>query len=105
MPKYILVYHGGPENMTPDEGRQHMINWKAWSEGLGNAVVDPGMPVSVAKTVGPDGVTDGGGPNPISGITVVQADDFDAAIAMASACPHVSIGGTIEVAEAMDLPM
>ena len=56
-------------------------------------------------TVGPDGITDGGGPNPLSGFTIVEADDMAAALEMAGRCPHVDIGGTIEVAPALDMPM
>jgi len=105
MPKFILAYHGGPRFQPPQNGQQHMIDWKAWMEGLGDAVVDPGMPVGSSKTIGPDGVTNDGGSNPLFGITIVQAQDFDAALAMAGKCPHVALGGTMEVAEAMNMPM
>lgn len=105
MTKFVFAYHGGPSSMTPEQGKQHMADWMAWREGLGDAVVDPGVPVGKSKTVGPDGITDDGGANPLSGITIVEAEGFDDACAMAASCPHVTVGGTIEVAEAMDMPM
>jgi hypothetical protein len=63
------------------------------------------MPVGASKTVSSDGLADGGGSNPLSGITILQADTIEAACEMAKACPHVNIGGTIEVAQAMDMEM
>ena len=106
MTKYLFVYHGGEKPETPEAGKEMMAQWRAWMEGLGDAVVDPGIPVGVSKTVGIDGVTDGGGSNPTSGITIVQADTMDAAIEMAQASPHIGLNkGTIEVAEAMDMEM
>lgn len=105
MPKYVFAYHGGPESMTPEEGQQHMQNWMAWRDDLGDAVVDPGVPTKGSRTVSQSGVSEDGGANPICGITVVEAADADEAASMAAKCPHIAVGGTIEVAEAMDMPM
>lgn len=105
MNKYIFAYHGGKSFETKEEGAEHMVKWRSWSEGLGEAMIDPGMPISESKTVSQDGVIDDGGANPLSGITIVQASSFDAAVAMAKKCPHVDIGGTIEVAQAMQMEM
>lgn len=105
MPKFLLAYHGAPQFKSPEDGAKHMEQWKAWSSGLGDAVVDPGMPVGESKTVSANGVPDDGGSNPLSGITIVQADTIEAALGMAKACPHVSAGGTIEVAQALDMEM
>ena len=102
MTKYILVYFGGGNIKSKEEGMAHMAAWKAWMEGLGDAVVDPGMPAGKSKTVGLGGVTDAGD---VSGVTILQAESLDAAVVMAQACPHINIGGTIEVAEAMDMQM
>lgn len=105
MPKFVLAYHGNPDIKSKEEGAAHMAAWQAWSAGLGDAVIDPGMPVGVSKTITATGVEDGGGSNPLSGITIIQAANMDEAIAMAKDCPHISGSGTIEVAEAMDMEM
>ena len=105
MPKYLLAYHGTPKFETPEDSKNHMQDWQAWSAGLGDAVVDPGMPVGISTTVTPDGIVEGGGSNPLSGITIVQADTLAGALKMAQSCPHVTAGGTIEVAEAMNMEM
>ncbi len=105
MQKYILAYHGGATSMTPEEGQKHMQDWMAWMDGLGDAVVDRGLPVGKSVTVSAEGVTQDGGSNPLSGITIIQAKSQDAAIAMTQKSPHLAIGGTIELAPAMDMPM
>ena len=50
------------------------------------------------------GVSDDGGSNPLSGITVVKADSIDAAVEMAKGCPHLD-HGTIEVVQMLDMEM
>lgn len=105
MPKFLLIYHGKPDLETPEAGAKHMEAWKAWSAGLGAAVVDPGMPVGMSKTITASGVEDHGGANPVSGMTVLQADTMEAAIKMAQGCPHLSGSGTIEIAETIDMEM
>ena len=106
MTKFILTYHGGatPENTTQEERNQIMAAWGAWMEGLGEALTDPGNPAGSQKTVSPNGsVEDGGGPNPITGYTLVNAADMDAALAMAKGSPHLESGGTITVVEAIEM--
>ncbi len=103
MMKFIFAYHGGKQFESKEQGQAHMAKWMAWNEGLGSAVVDPGWPVGPSKTVTADGVVDNGGSNPLSGVTVIQADSMEAALEMAKACPHIDIGGSIEVAEAFQM--
>ncbi len=105
MPKFLLTYHGKPDIQSPEDGAKHMTAWKAWSAGLGAAVVDPGLPVGPSKTITATDVVDDGGSNPVSGITIIQAETMDEAIVMAKGCPHLSGSGTIEIAEAMDMEM
>ncbi|MEX3012015.1 YciI family protein [Hoeflea sp. TYP-13] len=103
MPKYVFAYHGGKKPESPEEGAKVMAAWNAWFETIGGAIVDPGNPVSVSKTVTAGGVADNGGANPLSGYTIVNADSIDAAIGMAKGCPILEDDGSVEVAEAMDM--
>jgi len=106
MPKFVLAYHGRPDLNSREEGLAHMQAWKAWMSGMGDAVVDPGLPLGQSHTVHPDGsTTDDGGANPLSGITTIEVADLETALAHAKACPHVTGGGTIEVAEGLDMEM
>ena len=80
-----------------------MAKWKAWVSDLGDAVVNPGTPLGPSKTVSSDGVADDGGPNPLSGFSIVRADSMDAALEMAKACPTLDLDGTLEVAQVMKM--
>jgi hypothetical protein len=104
MAKFVFAYHGGQMPESPEEGQKVMAAWGAWMESLGAAIVDPGNPVGMSKTVTSSGVEDNGGSNPLSGYTLVQADTIEAAIEMAKGCPVLVGGhGSVEVAEAMDM--
>jgi hypothetical protein len=98
MPDYILAYHPGKMPETPEEGARFRTKWKAWVDGLGTAMVNPGTPLGKSWTVSAGGVSEGGGSNPLMGFSVVKADSIEAALSLAKACPHLAIG-TIEVAE------
>lgn len=102
MPNFVFAYHGGKKPESPEEGAELMARWKAWLAGLGDAVVNPGTPLGMSKTVSSSGVSDDGGSNPLAGFSIVNADSMDAALEMAKACPFVEMG-TIEVAEAMEM--
>ncbi len=103
MQQYVLAYHGGKGFETKEEGQAHMKKWNAWNAGLGDAIINPGMYFGMSKTVSTDGVADDGGPNPLSGITILQAETIEDVLEMAKKCPHISIGGTIEVAKIMQM--
>ncbi len=103
MPKYVLAYHGGKKPETREEGASYMAKWKAWIGGLGDAAVEPAIPLKQSRTVSAGGVSDDGGSNPLSGLSIVKADSMDAALEMAKACPHLELGGTLEVAEVMEM--
>ncbi len=105
MSNYILAYHGGKKPESPEEGDKHMAKWKAWIDGLGDAVVNPGTPLGMSKTVSSDGVSNDGGSNPLSGYSIVTADSMDAALEIAKGCPFLEMHGTIEVAEVMEMKM
>ncbi|WP_433990068.1 hypothetical protein SuNHUV7_12750 (plasmid) [Pseudoseohaeicola sp. NH-UV-7] len=104
MTDFIFAYHGGKMPETPEEGAKEMAKWQAWFENLSDAVVNPGNPVGMSKTVSAAGVADDGGANPLSGFTIVRAKDIDAAVAMAKGCPMVSSGnGSVEVAPVVEM--
>ena len=103
MPKYVLAYHGGGEMPeTEEEQERELAAWNAWFGELGDAIVDGGNPIAGSVTVGADrSVSEGGGANPLSGYSLIKADDLDAAVEMAKGCPILSNGGSVEVAEAI----
>jgi hypothetical protein len=100
MAKYLLVYHGGgmPEGQEAQE--KVMAAWGAWFQNLGPALADGGNPIGQTKTIGGGGaVSDGGGANPATGYSLIEANSLDAAVELAKGCPVLEGGATIEVAE------
>lgn len=103
MPKYIFAYHGGSMPETEEETAKVMAAWGEWMGGLGKAIIHPGAPVGMSSTVSAAGVQGDGGSNPLSGFTLIEADDMAAATQMAKGCPALPNGGSVEVAEMIDM--
>ena len=85
-----------------EDGAKGMERFQAWIGRLGDAVVNPGIPLGISKTVSAGGVADGGVAYSLVGFSVVQADSMDVAVEMAGECPFLEMG-TIEVAEVMGM--
>jgi hypothetical protein len=104
MAKYLFVYHGGEDPKSEEEVAKVLDDWGNWLGGMGAAVIDGGNPVGMSKTVNPDGsVTDNGGANPATGYGLIEAADQADAIAKAKGCPILQAGGSVELAECIDM--
>jgi hypothetical protein len=101
MPNYILAFRGGMPK-SPEEGQKMMTEWNAWMADLGAALTDSGAGCGKSRFLAaPD--REAACPSPISGYSVIEAPDIEAALDMARKNPIFSLGGTIEVAEAMKM--
>ena len=104
MAKYLFVYHGGKPPANPADVKSVMDAWGAWFGSLGAAVIDGGNPVGPPSTVKADGtLADGGGANPATGYSLIEASSLADAHKKASGCPLLKNGGSIEIAQAMDM--
>jgi hypothetical protein len=107
MAKFLLLYTGGSSGMNATEAEQKAIiqAWTDWYTGLGDAVVDPGNPISpMAKSISSDGKTsDKAVGTPATGYTIIAADSLEAAMAMAKGCPHLKAGGQVSVYETFNV--
>jgi len=104
MSKYLFVYHGGENPESKEEVAEVMDAWGQWLGSMGSSVIDGGNPVGISATVQSNGtVIDNGGDNPASGYSLVEASDLNEALTKAKGCPVLSAGGTVEVAEAIDM--
>ncbi len=103
MPDFIFVYHGGKVPTDPAEIEKVMGAWNAYYQGMGDKVVSGGGPVGMSSMVTAKGVAENGGANPVSGFTVVSADNKAEANKMAAGCPILSEGGAVEVAEILKM--
>ncbi len=104
MANFLLAYHGGGMAETDEQQQAVMAAWGKWYEELGAAIVDGGNPITRTVMINSDGSTaEGGGADPVTGYTVLSADDMDAAVEMSKGCPHLKSGGTVEVGETFDV--
>jgi hypothetical protein len=104
MAKYLFVYHGGKMATNPADAKKVMDAWGKWFGSMGAAVTDGGNPVGKSSTVRSDGsVVNDGGANPVSGYSLIEAPNLDDAVKKAKSCPILSNGGSVEIAQAMDM--
>lgn len=81
-----------------------MQEWKAQAAALGDALVNPGMPVGMTKVLDKSGVSDEQSPYPISGFSIIEAESMDSALELLKDCPHLHlINGTLEVSKMMQM--
>jgi hypothetical protein len=100
MTTFLLAIHGGGRPETDEDQAREMGTWQDWYERLGDAVVDVGSPIGYHTTVLPDGSTSAdGAADPVTGFTIVEATDMEAAVEIARGCPILASGGRIEIGE------
>ena len=104
MTKYLLNYHGGGMPETPAEGEKVMKAWNDWMGVLSKSLVDGGNPTGPSKTIAANGkVSDGGGVNPSTGYSILEAKSLDEAVKLSKGCPIFISGGSVEVSELMPM--
>jgi len=109
MSKYVFIYHAPttPADAAPPSPEQMeavMGEWNAWAGRVGDGMVDFGTPLAGGVRV----TTDGTSPSTreVAGYSIIEADDLDAALALARTHPHLNMPGgcEIEVHEAQAVP-
>lgn len=112
MKKFLVVYHAPKEamqqmaNVTPDQQAEGMKAWMQWMQRVGPNMVDPGSPLINGQQINADGSEKPSSKN-VSGYTIVQAENMEAAKALLSGHPHLNGWNkdcTIELHETMQLP-
>jgi hypothetical protein len=110
MPRFLFVYHAPmpPADAAPpdpEEMAEVMGAWNAWAGEVGDRMVDFGTPLGGGVRVDGDGATSPS-TREVAGYTVLEADDLDAALALAKVHPHLRMPGgcEIEVHEALPIP-
>lgn len=104
MPQYVIVYLGGNQPSSPEEGKKHFSKYMKWLSSLGDSAVSPANPLKNTHTIQPDGTVTSGGSSTMSGYTIIRADSMEAALEAARTCPFLDIGGSLEVSELVEMP-
>lgn len=103
MGDYVLIYIGGEEPATEEAAATDMDAWMAWFGEIGSVVVDGGNPFGPSASIAPDGTVSTGTVSGASGYSVIRADSLEAAVTLATGCPHLQANGTIEVYETFEV--
>ena len=103
MATYVLAYKGGRMPETDAERDAQMAAWGGWFQNLGAAVVDAGNPFGPSRAVNGDGTISDGAPSALTGYTILTSDSIDAAAKLATGCPILSNGGSLEVYETFEV--
>jgi YCII-related domain-containing protein len=82
-----------------------MREWMAWSERIGDALVDFGHPLGNGRAVTAARSRDitGDANSVVGGYSIIEADDIEAATDLVQGHPHLDTG-TIEIYEEFELP-
>ena len=104
MPQYIMVYLGGDQPASPEEGKRHFARYMDWLSSLGESAISPANPLKDTCTVNPDGTVSTEGKSTMSGYTIIEADSMESTLSMAKTCPFLDIGGSLEVSELIEMP-
>lgn len=104
MAQFGLLYVGEPQFSSPEEGQSNAQRYMEWLNGLGDAVVNRGIPMGPPTRVTADGLSSEARPDRLTGLTIVEADDMDAAIDMAKACPYIEVAA-LDVVQIFEMNM
>ena len=110
MKKFVIIYHApaeamkGMENATEEQKMEGMKPWMAWKEAMGDKLVDFGNPLMGGTRLNPDGSSTPSSKE-VSGYSIIQAPDMEAAKASLQGHPHLQWGAgcDIEVHEAVSM--
>ncbi len=103
-----MIYKGEATDMsemTPEEGQAVMAKWGAWMEQVGSALTDVGSPFGPGTSVVDDGTS--GTATSLTGYSIVEAADIDAAKALTAGHPFLSEGKgdyAIDIFELLPVP-
>lgn len=104
MAQYVIVYLGGNQPSTPEEGKQHFTKYKEWLVSMGESVVSPANPFKNTCTINSDGTVINKSTTSMSGYTIIEVDSMELALEAAKNCPFLDIGGSLEVSELVKMP-
>jgi hypothetical protein len=105
MAKFLFIYRDPVEQRpqpSPQEMQEFLALWGKWFEQFPQAIVDGGdalLPTGRVLRAG-GVVTDGPyveAKEMLGGYSVIEAPDYDQAVAIARACPIAMVGGAIEI--------
>jgi hypothetical protein len=115
MEKFMLIFHGGgltPEQQTPENMQIGMGKWMAWIDKLAKAGQyvsgEPLLPGGKIISGSSKTVTDGPfieGKEIVGGYFIINAADYNEAVALCADYPDYDRGGKVQVRQVMKMDM
>ena len=115
MEKFMLIFHSElskEQQMSPEEMQATMGKWMAWIDSLAKAGKyvsgEPLLPGGKLIKGSAKGVTDGPyteGKEIVGGYFIINAADYDEAVALCEGYPDYDKGGSIQVRQVMKMDM
>jgi hypothetical protein len=114
MEKFMLIFHGGMPSgeKSPAEMQKNMGKWMAWIDKLAKADKyvsgEPLLPGGKLIKGNAAGVTDGPyteGKEIVGGYFIINAADYNEAVALCADYPDYNTGGCIQVRQVMKMDM
>lgn len=96
MARYLVIYHGSEMPHDPEIMAQAKAAFERWVGEVGAAVVDPGAPLRMVAQVSSSGADE---PVDVSGYSIIEAENAEAAVALLQRHPFVARGGILQVNE------
>ena len=103
MSTFIIVYFGGDQPASPEEGKQHQQKYITWLGSLGERAISPANPIKDTRTINPAGQVTHENSSTMSGYTIIEADSIERAVSVGKSCPFLEIGGSLEVSELINM--
>lgn len=113
MEKFMLIFHGGMQTgASPEQMQDNMGKWLAWINKLAAddryVSGEPLLPGGKLIKGNAKNVTDGPfteGKEIVGGYFIVNAADYDDAIALCAGYPDFDLGGSVQVRQVMKVEM
>jgi hypothetical protein len=107
MAKFMFIYRDSANPAaapSPEQMQSFLAMWGDWFQKHAAAIVDGGDGLQpTGRVLNADGTVSDGpyveAKEVVGGYSVVQVDNYDAAVAVARDCPIAAIGGAIEIRE------
>jgi len=96
MARFLVIYHGSEMPHDPEIMAQAKAAFVQWVGDVGDAVVDPGAPLRMVAQVSNSGADD---PVDVSGYSIIEAENAEAAVALLQSHPFVARCGILQVNE------
>jgi hypothetical protein len=97
MAAFVLAFRGAPDRVAPEGEDQR---WMAWFEEIGPSIADFGNRIGTTRMVEADRPA-AAGDAVLTGYLLINADDLGAAVRVASGCPGLRSGVSVEVGQTL----